>query len=328
MKRFISLRNFLILATILAWVTFSIFYKQSTSSVVSSSIIFAIPLALAACVGVICERSGVINIGIEGTMLLAGFSGFFFDYFFKSAVMGILMAFATGLITGLLHALMTITWKMNQIIAGTIINILAAGITSFLYSENDSISGTLPEVHIPGIQHLPVIGSVLYRLGPISYFGLIFIPLLWVALYKTQWGLRTRAIGEHPGSADTAGVSVIKLRYLNVIFAGGIGGMAGAFTIFELTGSFERNFTAGSGFTALALMIFGRWNPMGAMAAAMFFGFMQAMTNQLQIVANITIPNEFVTALPYILVLVVLAFSAGKVRPPAAEGKAYEKESA
>jgi simple sugar transport system permease protein len=328
MKKLLSLRNILIALALIIWIGYSIAYRQTTASVVTSSLVFAIPLALAASVGVICERSGVINIGIEGTMLLSGFSGFFFDYYFKSALVGVFAAFATGLIIGGLHALMTITWKMDQIIAGTIINIMAAGITSFLYSESDSISGTLAQVHIPGIRHIPLIGKILYRLGPISYFGLIFIPLLWVALYKTQWGLRTRAIGEHPGSADTAGVSVIRLRYINVIFAGGIGGMAGAFTIFELTGTFERNFTAGSGFTALALMIFGRWNPLGALAAAMFFGFMQAMTNQLQIIANITIPNEFVTALPYILVLVVLAFSAGKVRPPAAEGKVYEKESA
>jgi simple sugar transport system permease protein len=328
MKKYLSTRNILVALVLLVWLGYSIAYRQTTASVITSTITFAIPLALAACVGVICERSGVINIGIEGTMLLAGFSGFFFDYYTQSVVVGVFAAFATGLVIGLLHSLMTITWKMDQIISGTIINIMATGITSFLYSEADSINGTLHSVHIPGIRHVPIVGEVLYRLGPISYFGLIFIPVLWVALYKTTWGLRTRAIGEHPGSADTAGVSVIRLRYLNVIFAGGIGGMAGAFTIFELTGTFERNFTAGAGFTALALMIFGRWNPMGAMAAALFFGFMLAMTNQLQIIADIRIPNEFVTSLPYVLVLVVLGFSAGKVRPPAAEGKVYEKESA
>ena len=147
-------------------------------------------------------------------------------------------------------------------------------------------------------------------------------------MYKTRWGLRTRAVGENPGSADTAGVSVIKVRMINVMFGGAIGGFVGGFICLELVGSFSKEFTAGSGFTALALMIFGRWNPMGAFAAAILFGLAQALSTQLQIFGVTNIPNQFITMLPYVFTIVVLAVSAGKVRPPAAAGKSYEKEQA
>ena len=164
--------------------------------------------------------------------------------------------------------------------------------------------------------------------GPLTYAGIILIFVLWVALYKTPWGLRSRAVGEHPSSADTAGVSVIKLRYLNVAIAGAFGGLAGAYLTLELVGSWDRGFSAGKGFTALALMIFGRWNPIGALGAAIFFGTAQAVTNQLMITQVVTIPQQFTNMLPYVLTILILAISAGKVRAPAAEGQPYEKEQA
>ena len=165
-------------------------------------------------------------------------------------------------------------------------------------------------------------------LAMVISFGIFFILGLWFALYKTSWGLRSRAVGEHPSSADTAGVSVARLRYINVTIAGGIGALAGAYLSLELVGSFERGFTAGKGFTALALMIFGRWNPLGALAAALFFGLAQAYANQLMIDQIVNIPSQFTAALPYIMTIVVLTISAGKVRPPAAEGQPYEKGQA
>jgi len=311
------------------WIYCYIANTDITNSVVASGMRFGMPLALAAMVGIMCERSGVINIGIEGTMLLSGFTGFYVASWSKNIVAGLMIAILTGILTSFVHAMMTIQWKMDQIIAGTIINILASGLTSFLYKQGSTIPNSWPIFDIPILGQIPFIGHAFFtQQGPIQYLGLILIPAIWVMMYKTRWGLRTRAVGENPGSADTAGVSVIKVRMINVMFGGAIGGFVGGFICLELVGSFSKEFTAGSGFTALALMIFGRWNPMGAFAAAILFGLAQALSTQLQIFGVTNIPNQFITMLPYVFTIVVLAVSAGKVRPPAAAGKSYEKEQA
>lgn len=314
---------------ILALVLFTYFYNQNslvTTSVLFTAIPFALPLALAAMVGVMCERTGIVNIGIEGTMLVSAFTAFFAGAILKNINIGLLAGVITGVAVGLLLSLMTISWKMDQIIAGVIINIMAAGITSFLYRQNYSIPSTFSPIDLPLIGDIPVLGPIVSLHGPITYFGIVFIFGLWVGLHKTPWGLRSRSVGEHPSSADTAGVSVIRLRYLNVTIAGAVGGLAGSYLALEAVGIFERGFTAGKGFTALAIMIFGRWNPLGAFAAALFFGLSQAVTNQLMIDEVVEIPPQFINMLPYILTILILAISAGKVRPPAAEGIPYEKE--
>jgi len=321
----------LILGVVLlgVWIYCYIANTDITNSVVASGMRFGMPLALAAMVGIMCERSGVINIGIEGTMLLSGFTGFYVASWSKNIFAGLMIAILTGILTSFVHAMMTIQWKMDQIIAGTIINILASGLTSFLYKQGSTIPNSWPIFDIPILGQIPFIGHAFFtQQGPIQYLGLILIPAIWVMMYKTRWGLRTRAVGENPGSADTAGVSVIKVRMINVMFGGAIGGFVGGFICLELVGSFSKEFTAGSGFTALALMIFGRWNPMGAFAAAILFGLAQALSTQLQIFGVTNIPNQFITMLPYVFTIVVLAVSAGKVRPPAAAGKSYEKEQA
>jgi simple sugar transport system permease protein len=318
--------HYLIIAFLAA---FTYFYSKDglvATSVLYTAIQFALPLALAAMVGVMCERTGVVNIGIEGTMLISAFTAFFAGAILKNTVQGMLVGVFTGAMMGLLLALMAVNWKMDQIIAGVILNILAAGITSFYYRQNYSIPSTLDPIDLPVVGAWPILGPVLSFHGPITYFGIFFILGLWFALYKTSWGLRSRAVGEHPSSADTAGVSVTRLRYVNVTVAGAVGGLAGSYLALEAVGIFERGFTAGKGFTALAIMIFGRWNPLGALAAALFFGLTQAVTNQLMIDEVVEIPPQFINMLPYILTIVVLAISAGKVRPPAAEGIPYEKE--
>ena len=315
--------------TLLSILVFAYFYHRDNmvaTSVLYSAIQFGLPLALAAMVGVMCERTGVVNIGIEGTMLLSAFTSFFIGAIMKSTLIGLAVGVLTGAVVGLLVAVMSVTWKMDQIIAGVIINILAAGLTSFLYRQNYSIPSTLNPIDLPIIGNWPIIGPVLSAHGPITYFGILFIIGLWFALYKTPWGLRSRSVGEHPSSADTAGVSVTKLRYLNVTIAGAVGGLAGAYLSLEAVGIFERGFTAGKGFTALAIMIFGRWNPLGAFGAALFFGLSQSIANQLMIDEVVHIPPQFINMLPYVLTIVILALSAGKVRPPAAEGIPYEKE--
>ena len=315
--------------TVLALVLFTFFYNQNslvTTSVLFTAIPFALPLALAAMVGVMCERTGIVNIGIEGTMLVSAFTAFFVGAILKNINIGLIAGVMTGAAVGLLLSLMTISWKMDQIIAGVIINIMAAGVTSFLYRQNYSIPSTFSPIDLPLIGDIPVLGRIVSLHGPITYFGIVFIFGLWVGLYKTPWGLRSRSVGEHPSSADTAGVSVIRLRYINVTIAGAVGGLAGSYLALEAVGIFERGFTAGKGFTALAIMIFGRWNPLGAFAAALFFGLSQAVTNQLMIDEVVEIPPQFINMLPYILTILILAISAGKVRPPAAEGIPYEKE--
>lgn len=305
------------------------FYSKDgaiTTSVVSTATTFAIPLALAAMVGIVCERTGIVNIGIEGTMLASAFVGFFVSSFTASILIGFISAVLTGMWFGLMLAIFSVRWKMDQIIAGTILNILATGLTSFLYVQGKT-SNTFTEIDIPALMNLPFFGQVLFMHGPLMYLGIFIILGLWVGLFHTTWGLRSRAVGEHPGSADTAGVRVLRLRYINVTVAGAIGGLAGAYLSLELVGTFERGFTAGKGFTALALMIFGRWNPLGALAAAMFFGLAQAYANQLMIDQIVNIPSQFIAILPYLMTILVLAFSSGKVRAPAAEGQPYEKEN-
>ena len=303
-------------------------YSQSaniTTSVFSIAVTFAMPLALAAMVGIMCERTGIVNIGIEGTLLLSSFVAFFVAIASNSIVIGFFAAMGTGVAMSLLLALMSVTWKMDQIIAGTILNILATGLTSFFYIQGNMLPNMFRQKPIPGLSNLPFFGDVLFKHGLLMYIGFIVIITLYYGLFHTPWGLRSRAVGEHPSSADTAGVSVSRMRYLNVAIAGAIGGLCGSYLVLELVGSWNRGFTAGKGFTALALMIFGRWNPMGALAAAMFFGIAQAGANQLMINGTVNIPPQFVGILPYVMTIVVLAISAGKVRPPAAEGQPYEK---
>jgi simple sugar transport system permease protein len=304
------------------------FNSVSTVAVAASSITFGLPLAMAAMVGILCERTGVVNIGIEGTLLTSSFFGFFVAALSQNLIWGLLAAIASGAVTGLLLAVLTVSWKMDQIIAGTIVNILAAGLTSFFYKQGYSLPAIFPRWSIPGLSDLPFFGRVFFQSGPITYFGLILIFALYVALYHTPWGLRTRAIGEYPSSAETSGISVKKFKYINVVIAGAFGGITGAYLTLELVGSFDRGFSAGKGFTALAIMIFGRWNPIGALLAAIFFGFAQAFANQLMIDGLVAIPGPFINMLPYVLTIVVLALSAGKVRGPAAAGQPYEREQA
>ena len=326
--KLLNQRNILSLLIVLIILYFYSKDSMVTSSVAGSALTFGLPLAMAAMVGIMCERTGVVNIGIEGTLLFSSFIGFFVAALSQKLWWGLIAAVLAGVLMGLLLAVTAVTWKMDQIIAGTIINILATGLTSFFFKQGYTLSDVMPEWDIPGLQSIPFIGPVLFMHGPLTYLGLLLIVVLYIALFHTRWGLRSRSVGEHPGSADTAGVSVIRLRYLNVALAGAMGGLTGAYLALELVGSWDRGFSAGKGFTALALMIFGRWNPLGALAAGMFFGTAQAITNQLMFTGVVTIPQQFTNMLPYVLTIVVLAISAGKVRPPAAEGQPYEKEKA
>jgi general nucleoside transport system permease protein len=297
-----------------------------TVAVLASALRHSTPLVLGALCGLIGERSGIINIGIEGQMLMAAFLSFLTSSFTNSIGAGIAVGLLTGALLGLLLAFMSVTLKVDQIIGGTVINILALGITGYFYQSGLTTSGKLSPIPIPVLSDLPIVGRVLFNNPPITYVTIILVFVVHYALFHTKWGLRTRAVGEHPRAADTVGVNVFRLRYINVMLAGAIGGLAGAFLTLEAVGSFERAMTNGRGFVALAVMLFGKYTPFGAWGAALLFGLATAMQTQLQFAGTIDIPHQFIGMIPYIMTILVLAGFVGRTRVPAAGGKVYEKE--
>lgn len=297
-----------------------------TTAVLASTIRQSTPLVLGAMCGLLGERSGVINIGIEGQMLLSAFIGFLANVYTGNLFMAVLAGALTGALLGLLLAFMSVTLKIDQIIGGTVINILALGLTGYFYTQGLTTQGKLQPVALGPLAEIPLIGPVLFNNPPITYLTIVLVFVVHYVLFYTRWGLRTRAVGEHPRAADTLGVNVYTVRYVNVIVGGAIAGLAGAFLTLEAVGSFERAMTNGRGFVALAVMIFGRWTPLGAWGAALLFGFATAMQTQLQFGGKIDIPHQFIGMLPYLLTIVVLAGFGGRARPPAADGVPYEKE--
>lgn len=320
----------------------------------------AVPIALAALCGVMCERSGVVNIGIEGTMLVAAFVAWAAGVFLVPVlgaggpglifgitpvlVVALLLAILSGLIVAALHAWLSISIRADQIIAGTIINIAAFGITGYLYSLLSSASpagaGTFTQFRPPReLIELPLIGwifDMFLSQGPIGMSLLILVIVFQVFLFRSRWGLRSRSVGEHPRAAETVGIDVVRLRYRNVIVAGGLAALGGAFLSLEVTGSFTQGMTAGRGFIGLAAMIIGRWSPLGAFGAALLFASSAAIGQSVGIapppgelgVFVDQLPGQFFDALPYIATIVVLAGLIGKSIPPASDGLPYERESA
>ena len=287
---------------------------------------YAIPLVLAALVGVIGERSGVVNIGIEGQMLVAAFTAFFVAAYSGSLLVGVLAGIGSGLILGGFLAWTSVKWRMDQIIAGVVLNIVATGITSFYYTPGKQLPGLMPSFDIPVLSSIPLIGDVFFS-GTSIFAMLAIIAAVSVhfALFKTRWGLRTRSVGEYPSAADTSGVNVERLRIINVTLAGALAGCAGAYLSMDASSSFERNMVAGRGFLALAIMIMGAWRPLRAFVMAIFFGFINAVASQLQQSGNIDVPPQLTGTLPFVVTIIVLAIAAGRVRAPAAVGQPYVK---
>jgi general nucleoside transport system permease protein len=297
-----------------------------TTAVLASTIRQSTPLVLGALCGLMGERSGVINIGIEGNMLLSAFIGFLVNVWTGNLLLAVLGAMLTGAIMGLLLAFMSVTLRIDQIIGGSVINILALGLTGYFYTQGLTTRGKLAPISIPGLADIPLIGPVLFNNPPITYATILLVFVVHYVLFYTRWGLRTRAVGEHPRAADTLGINVFMTRYINVIVGGMLAGLAGGFLTLEAVGSFERAMTNGRGFVALAVMIFGKWTPLGAWGAALLFGFATAMQTQIQFAGQINIPHQFIGMLPYLLTIIVLAGFVGRARPPAAVGTPYTKE--
>jgi simple sugar transport system permease protein len=336
------------------------------TSMLATTIAVATPLTLGALSGVFCERAGVVNIGIEGMMLSAAFFGWLAGiYSFHlfglpagvSIALGVFFAIITGGLMALLHAVLSITFKVDQIIGGTVINILAVGLTGFLnrqlfFGKGSVFGGTvpsspgvLPTIHVPitemftsvcgasanCLQNLEAINRV-FDQKPIAISAILLVFISHYVLFNTRWGLRTRAVGEHPKAADTVGINVIKMRYANVIIGGMFSGLAGAYFTIESVPSFEPLLTNGRGFISLAAMIFGNWTPIGAWAASLVFGASQALLINMQIFRDVIPPQwaflqeSYIVGLtPYILTMIILTGIIGKTTPPAADGVPYEK---
>lgn len=296
-----------------------------TEAVLSATIRFAVPLILGALCGIYCERAGIVNIGIEGQMLMSAFTAYMTNSLTGSLPIALLVGMLTGALLGLFLAYISVKLKLNQTIGGTVINILAVGITGFFYQVNTVTKGKFTPIPLGPLADIPLIGPVLFNNPPITYLTFLLVIITQIVFFHTRWGLRTRAVGEHPRAADTLGINVFKTRYVSTMIGGALAGLGGAFLTLEGVGLFERNMTNGRGFIALAVMIFGKWNPIGSALAALLFGFTNALQTQLQFM-GINVPHQFIGMIPYALTIVVVSGFVGRSRPPAAEGTPYEKE--
>ncbi|MBA3552253.1 MAG: ABC transporter permease [Actinobacteria bacterium] len=303
----------------------------SLLGMLQSTLLRSVPITFGALSGVLCERAGVINIAIEGMLLTSAFTASVAASLTDSLWIGLLSgAIVGGLVAGLL-ALLAIRYQVDQIVAGTVINILALGLTSYLTDQflqrNQELNnpGRFQNVPIPGLSDVPILGPVAFDQNVLVYLMMAIVAASFFGLFYTRWGLRVRAVGEHPKAADTVGIRVLFTRYRNVILGGVVAGIGGAYFSLGAVGRFEEGMTAGRGFIGLAAMIFGRWNPIGAFAAALIFGFADSLQVKLNIL-RVGIPSEFLAMAPYLVTILIVAGAAHRVRPPAADGKPYLKE--
>jgi general nucleoside transport system permease protein len=300
------------------------------SALTAGMLRFATPLIFGAMGGILSERSGVINIGLEGMMLIGAFFGIFGSDLVGSWVGGIAIGLAAGAVMGLVHAFVSISLRADQVVSGTAINILALGITGYVFIFHYGDQGTpseisrVPNVTLPVIEDVSFFGEAIGRMNLLTWAALLLVPLLTLYLFRTRSGLRLRSIGEKPRAADSVGLPVVRTRYMAVVASGALAAVGGAYLSIALLGSFNENMTAGRGFIALAAVIFGGWRPWGALAGALLFGFSTALAQRLPAFSEST--AVLFQALPYVLTLIVVAGVIARSRPPAAIGVPYVKE--
>jgi general nucleoside transport system permease protein len=297
----------------------------------SSAVAMAVPITLGAFSGILCERAGVVNIAIEGMMLMGAMVGSLMASVTHSIWLGLLFGILAASLLALLHGVLSIKYKIDQIISGTVINIFSTGLTSFISQKYLQVSQNLnnppmfARVEIPGLAQIPFIGPIFFNTNAFVYAMFILVIVLQVALQSTRWGLRHRAVGEHPKAADTLGIDVIRTRYYAVLLSGIVAGLAGTFLTLGSVGRFDEGMTAGKGFIGLAAMIFGNYSPFGAMGAGLLFGFATSLGSKLSLLGSV-IPSQFMSMAPYIITMVVLAGFVGTGHVPAADGVPYTKE--
>lgn len=298
-------------------------------SLLTGALAFATPLVFGALSGVVNERSGVINIAIEGQLLFGAFMGAVFASLAGNAYVGLIGAPLAGMLVAVLLALFTVNFRTDHIIVGVVLNMLVLGLTSFLFStvlkfnaETMNSVNRLPNLKIPVLGDIPVIGPILFNQSILVYLMFIAVILLQYMVFNSRWGLRMRACGEHPRAADTVGIKVNRTRWMNVLLGGALAGLGGAFFTIGQGLAFSKDMAAGNGFIALAAMILGRWNPKGAFAAALLFGFATNLGAIMQAVGS-SVPSEFLLMIPYVITILAVAGFVGAVRAPAAEGKPY-----
>jgi ABC-type uncharacterized transport system permease subunit len=288
----------LVIIAFLVWATQD--KSLNLTGMLVSSLVRATPIGLAALSGIYSERSGVVNIGIEGMMLAGSFTSVIFASLTDNMLVGVLAGILAGVLLGALHAVLSIRYKVNQIISGT-------------------------GIIIPGLWQIPVLGPILFNQSPLIYAMFILLAGTHILLYYTRWGLRVRAVGEHPRAADTLGINVFRVRYISVLLSGAVAGLAGAYMCIGAAGRFNEGMSAGKGFLGLAAMIFGNWNPAGAFLGSLIFGFFDSWQEKLSIL-QVGVPVDLLGMAPYIATMVVLAGIVGRARMPAADGTPYEKQ--
>ncbi|UKA76640.1 ABC transporter permease [Arthrobacter sp. FW306-07-I] len=303
----------------------------SLAGLIAGSVTLAVPLVFGSLSGVLCERAGVVNIAIEGQLLGGAFTAAIVASMTRSALVGLLAAAIAGAVVSMVLALFSIKYLVNQIIVGVVLNVLVSGVTGFLFStvmqankaQFNSPPG-LDVIDIPVLSSIPIIGPILFRQSLVGYLMYVAVAVVWVGLFKTRWGLRVRAVGEHPQAADTLGINVNATRFWNVTLGGAVAGIGGSFFTLVAIDSFTKEISGGRGFIALAALIFGRWNPVGAFFAALLFGFADNLQSIVTIIGT-PVPSQFMAMLPYLVTVLAVAGLVGRSRPPAADGIPYVK---
>jgi len=301
------------------------------TGVLQGAIMFSVPLIFGSLSGLLCEKSGVINIAIEGQLLFAACVSAMIASITQNVIIGLVFAPIAGMVVSFLLAFFAIKYQVDQVILGFVLNVLVIGLTGYIYSKllvpyGDvwNIGPTFERIPIPLLSKLPIIGPILFNQTIIVYLMYLIVAVIQFALFKTRWGLRARAIGELPIAADSVGIDVNRLRYKNVLLAGLVAGIGGSYFTLGAVGSFTKEMTAGAGFIALACLIFGKWTPRGAVTAALFFGFTTSLQGNLSII-GVSIPSEFMLMVPYIATIIAVSGVVGRVRAPAADGIPYSR---
>jgi len=301
------------------------------TGLLQGALLLSVPLIFGAMAGVLSERSGVINIAIEGQLLAGAFMSGVIASLTQNTWLGLLIAPFAGAAISWLLAVFAIKYGIDQVVLGFVLNVLVIGLTNFLYKKllipyqsTWNSGGTFAPIEIPLLSKIPVIGPIFFSQSIIVYLMYVAVIVIHIALFKSRWGLRTRSVGEHPTAAESVGIDVNKIRFRNVVIAGAVAGLGGAFFTLGAVGAFNKEMTAGKGFIALAALIFGRWSPMGAVAAALIFGFADNLQGLLTITGT-PIPSEFMLMAPYIATIIAVSGFVGKVRAPAADGIPYKR---